>query len=292
MDYVDRFACDWHRLATTDPKDSTAPIICRFFENSKRNLRQSQRKYKRRQVSYQQSRFLSEGARRLNPGGMCGIIGLGGESAARKEARKSMNIRRVTALLLALMLPAAALAEVDGMSLRRTENCMVFTSANGVDTVIRPLDQPFMGETALEDGELIAYLDYADLPNEGAVFLRLTFSLMTPEMLGADTLRLAVGGTDYVFPVTAEISEYDATYFEDYAVCLTEASLPVVGAIIRLKGAPVGVSLEQEGRTPVTGQVVFPAEQVQAVLDRYEEVGGLTQALGRFDTVWPVEISR
>ena len=169
---------------------------------------------------------------------------------------------------------------------------MVSTSANGVDTVIRPLDQPFMGETSLEDGELIAYLDYADLPNEGAVFLRLTFSLMTPEMLGADTLRLAVGGTDYVFPVTAEISEYDATYFEDYAVCLTEASLPVVGAIIRLKGAPVGVSLEQEGRTPVTGQVVFPAEQVQAVLDRYEEVGGLTQALGRFDTVWPVEISR
>ena len=75
-------------------------------------------------------------------------------------------------------------------------------------------------------------------------------------------------------------------------MCLTEASLPVVEAIIRQKGAPVGVSLEQEGRTPVTGEVVFPAEQVQAVLDRYKEVGGLTQELGRFDTAWPVEISR
>ena len=120
---------------------------------------------------------------------------------------------------------------------------MVYTAANGVDTVIRPLDQPFMGETALEDGELIAYLDYIDLPNEGAVFLRLTFSLLTPEMLGADTLRVTVGKTDYVFPVTAEISEYDTIYYEDYAVCLTEASLPMVEAIIRLKGAPVGVSL-------------------------------------------------
>ena len=203
-----------------------------------------------------------------------------------------MKIRHVTALLLALMMPLSALAEADGMALRQTENCMVYTAANGVDTVIRPLDQPFMGETALEDGELIAYLDYIDLPNEGAVFLRLTFSLLTPEMLGADTLRVTVGKTDYVFPVTAEISEYDTIYYEDYAVCLTEASLPMVEAIIRLKGAPVGVSLEQEGWASVTGRVTFPAEQVQAVLDRYEEIGGLTQELGRFDTVWPVEISR
>ena len=35
---MDRFACDWHRLATTDPKDSTAPIIVRIFENSKKNF--------------------------------------------------------------------------------------------------------------------------------------------------------------------------------------------------------------------------------------------------------------
>lgn len=203
-----------------------------------------------------------------------------------------MNIRHMVALLLALMMPLSALAEADGMALRRTENCMVYTAANGVDTVIRPLDQPFMGDTTLEDGELIAFLDYVDLPNEGAIFLRLTFSLLTPEMLGADTLRVIVGKTDYVFPVTPEISEYDTIYYEDYAVCLTEASLPLVEAIIRLKGAPVGVALEQEGWEPVTGEIIFPAEQVQAVLDRYEEIGGLKQELGRFDTVWPVEISR
>ena len=203
-----------------------------------------------------------------------------------------MNIRHMVALLLALMMPLSALAEADGMALRRTENCMVYTAANGVDTVIRPLDQPFLGETTLEDGELIAFLDYVDLPNEGAIFLRLSFSLLTPEMLGADTLRVIVGKTDYVFPVTPEISEYDTIYYEDYAVCLTEASLPLVEAIIRLKGAPVGVALEQEGWEPVTGEIIFPAEQVQAMLDRYEEIGGLAQELGRFDTVWPVEISR
>ena len=203
-----------------------------------------------------------------------------------------MRIRRLTALFLALMMPLSALAEADGMALRQTENCMVYTAEGGVDTVIRPLDQPFMGEMALEDGELIACLDYIDLPNEGAIFLRLSFSLLTPEMLGADTLRVIVGKTDYVFPVTPEISEYDTIYYEDYAVCLTEASLPLVEAIIRLKGAPVGVALEQEGWEPVTGEIIFPAEQVQAMLDRYEEIGGLAQELGRFDTVWPVEISR
>ena len=35
---MDRFACDWHRLATTDPKDTTAPIIVRISENSKKNF--------------------------------------------------------------------------------------------------------------------------------------------------------------------------------------------------------------------------------------------------------------
>ena len=203
-----------------------------------------------------------------------------------------MRIRRLTALFLALMMPLSALAEADGMALRQTENCMVYTAEGGVDTVIRPLDQPFMGEMALEDGELIACLDYIDLPNEGAIFLRLSFSLLTPEMLGADTLRVTVGKTDYVFPVTAEISEYDTVYYEDYAVCLTEASMPLVEAIIRLKGAPVAIAFEREEEALAEGEVAFPAEQVQAVLDRYEEIGGLTQELGRFDTVWPVEISR
>jgi len=35
VDYVDRFACDWHRLSTTDPKNSTRPIIELFFKKGK-----------------------------------------------------------------------------------------------------------------------------------------------------------------------------------------------------------------------------------------------------------------
>ena len=33
--YVDRFACDWHRLATTDPILPTAVIIDSFFVSRK-----------------------------------------------------------------------------------------------------------------------------------------------------------------------------------------------------------------------------------------------------------------
>jgi len=35
---VDRFACDWHRLATTDPKNPTALIIAHFARKGKRNF--------------------------------------------------------------------------------------------------------------------------------------------------------------------------------------------------------------------------------------------------------------
>jgi hypothetical protein len=42
---VDRFACDWHRLATTDPKNPTAPIIAHFPENSKGDFVRKHGKY-------------------------------------------------------------------------------------------------------------------------------------------------------------------------------------------------------------------------------------------------------
>ncbi|MGN0779296.1 MAG: hypothetical protein ACI4MJ_09135 [Aristaeellaceae bacterium] len=203
-----------------------------------------------------------------------------------------MKMKSLLALLLAVLWPVMACAEVDGMALRQTEGSMVYTDGNGVDTVIRTMAQPFMGTTELEDGELIAYLDYLDCPNEEAIFLRLTFSLVTPELLAADTLRVTVGKKHYTFPVSASIHEYDTMYFEDYALCLTEASLPLLQDIIRQKGKPVAVTLEQEDGGTAVGEVTFPAEQVQAILARYKEVGGMTQPLERFDSLWPVEITK
>ena len=217
-------------------------------------------------------------------------------------------MKKLLALLLILLLPCAAMAEVDVLALQSTEGCMAYTASNGVDTVIRWTDQPFIGMTDVEDGELIAFLDYVDMPNEDAVFLRLTLSLVTPEMYAADTMTLTVGQKTYTFSVMPEISEYDTVYYEDYAVCLTEASLPILQDITKLgakaedaaalhekydlDGKPVLVTLSCEGEEPIHGSVVIPAENVKVIRDRYEEGGGLTQNLSRFDERWPVEVSK
>ena len=209
-------------------------------------------------------------------------------------------------LLLLCCLPAAVLAEVDVMALQQTANMQVFPASNGVDTVIRPADQPFVGVTELEDGEMIAYLDYIDMPNANRVFLRLTISIVTPDLYAADTLALTVGKKTYAFSVQPEINEYDAVYYEDYAVCLTEESLPILQDIIKLGAKtedaaalhekyglddkPVRVTLSCEGMESICGSVVLPAESVKAVCDRYEEVGGMTQDFDAFEETWSVEI--
>lgn len=211
-------------------------------------------------------------------------------------------------LLILCCLPAAVLAEVDVMALQQMTNMQVFTASNGVDTVIRPADQPFVGVTELEDGELIAYLDYIDMPNENRVFLRLTISVVTPDLYAADTLALTVGKKTYTFRVRPEINEYDTMYYEDYAVCLTEESLPILQDIIKLGAKtedvaalhekydlddkPVQVTLSCEGMESIRGSVVIPAENVKAIRDRYEEVGGMAQDFGAFEETWPVEVSQ
>ena len=217
-------------------------------------------------------------------------------------------MKKFLALLLVMCLPALALAEVDAMELQTRENMQVFTASNGVDTVIRPMDQPFIGETSLEGGELIAYLDYIDMPNENRVFLRLTISVVTPDMAAADTMALKVGKKTYTFSVQPEINEYDTIYYEDYAVCLTGESLPILEDIIKLDakaedvaalhekyqldGKPVQVTLSCEGMEPISGSVVIPAENVKAIRDRYEKIGGMAQDFGAFEETWPVEISK
>ncbi|MBQ8654595.1 MAG: hypothetical protein IJ507_06610 [Clostridia bacterium] len=201
-------------------------------------------------------------------------------------------MKKLLILLLALLLPACALGEADVMALQRLEGAMVYTASNGVDTVIRPAGQPFIGETELEDGELIAYLDYVDMPNENRVFLRLTVSIVTPEMYAADTMTLRTGKKAYTFSVWPEISEYDTIYYEDYAVCLTDESLPVLKDIISLKGKPVEVTLSGEGMEPIRGSVAMPADTVRRIRSDFEAAGGLKQDFGGFAETWPVEISK
>lgn len=198
-------------------------------------------------------------------------------------------MKRLLALILALMLPAVALAEVDVLALGREDGFTSFTM-NGVDTIIRPGDQPFMGAIDAEDGTLIAFLDFVDMPNEGAVFMRLTISTELPYMLGADTMTLTVGQKDYVFTLTPEINEYDTVYYEDYAACLHTDSLPILDAIIKQKNGAIAITLSGEGVASVHGSVVIPAGNVQNLLNLYKEVGGLKQDLDRYTELWPVDI--
>ena len=141
-----------------------------------------------------------------------------------------MMKRVVSAVLAALLLASVSRAEeaaVDAAALEAMPGCEVFLDENGVDTVIRPAGQPFAGVAAGQDCELYAYLDGVEKPDEGAVFLRLTVALMTPEAVDAREMTLDAGGGSYVFKVTADTGEYDAMYYEDYAVCLTDESLPL-----------------------------------------------------------------
>ena len=216
-------------------------------------------------------------------------------------------MKRMLALILALMLPSVALAEVDVLALGREEGFTSFTM-NGVDTIIRPGDQPFMGEIDAEDGTLIAFLDFVDMPNEGAVFMRLTISTELPYMLGADTMTLTVGQKDYVFTLTPEINEYDTVYYEDYAACLHTDSLPILEDIIKLGAKakdvaalhekyslddkPVRVTLSGEGMDDMHGSVVIPAKNVQNLLNLYKEAGGLKQDFDRYTELWPVDIKK
>ena len=136
--------------------------------------------------------------------------------------------RCITLILCLLMLLAAARAEVDTQTLEQMEGASVFLDDGGILTVIRPDGQPFFGTTDSEEASAAAYLDYVEDPDADCVFLRLSISLEAWDALLLDTLTLTVGKTEYCFSVDAVTSEYDMVYQQDYTVCLTDVSLPLI----------------------------------------------------------------
>lgn len=181
-------------------------------------------------------------------------------------------------LLVLMMLTGTAAAEVDQQRLLQGLDCTEQLEMNGVDTVLRPNNQPYIGTVEAEGCELIAYVDYVDMPNEGGVFVRLTMALMTPETLGASCMTLAFGGERWRFDVSPVTSEYDSVYYEDYAVCLSDESLPMLKALGRC-GEAVTITLEGAEAT-VMGSVALPKDDMAGLYDRFVDAGGLTQ---RFD---------
>lgn len=205
-------------------------------------------------------------------------------------------MKKLIALLLALMLFApAALAEFDTAALKNDSDMSIFTQYGTVNTVYRPVNQPYIGQVDENfEGELVAYVDYITLVDEGVTLLRLMISTVAYDMpINADQLRLTVGGKCYTFTVLHEESEYDGLYMEDYTACLTDASLPLLKAIAQQKtDAPIPVELLSLGEVVFSGLVVIPGEEAANQYDQFIDLGGKTQELKKLDALWPCEVEK
>ncbi len=202
-------------------------------------------------------------------------------------------MKKFLALILCLMMPpACAESAFDVAGLRRTENMNVFNPYGSVDTVVRPMNQPYIGQVdATYDGGLIAYVDYITLVDADATLLRLVVCIESFDPVTADQMRLTVGKKTYTFDVTYEQSEYDGLYMEDYTVCLTDASLPLMKAIAQQKNdAPIPVEFLCLGEKVFAGVVIIPGQEAAVMYDRYIDLGGKKQELKRLDATWPCTV--
>lgn len=204
-------------------------------------------------------------------------------------------MKRLITLLLALLLFApAALAEFDTAALRDMENTTTFTHPGTVNTVTRLLNQPYLAQVdAPHDGELSVFVDFITLPDYEVTLLRLLTGAVTYAPLAADEMRITVGGKRYTFTVDYDQSEYDGIYMEDYAVCLTDASLPLLKAIAQQKrDEPIQVEYLCLGEVAFSAQVIIPGQDAALLYDRFVDFGGKKQDLTWFDAVWPCKVEK
>ena len=191
-------------------------------------------------------------------------------------------------LTLLLLLPAAALADMDNDLLESTEGMLVYLDNDQINTIIRPEDQPFEGEVDMPYAYVRAYVDFVERPNDHATLMRLLVGLESEEPQYASELRVTVGGTTYCFPVETVISEYDMIYFEDYSVYFTDESLPMLKAIARAKSDTYDVTLLGEQELHMT--LTLPGREIAVLYDLYVDAGGTAQELTYLRETFPVTI--
>lgn len=205
-------------------------------------------------------------------------------------------MKKLPAFLIALLLmTSAALAEFDLTPLKSDPDLSVFTQPGTVNTVYRPVNQPFIGQVdETFEGEMVVYADYISLVDKGVTLLRLMVSTVAYALpLNADQLRMTVGGKRYTITVHHEESEYDGLYMEDFSACLTDASLPLLKAIAQQKNdAPIPVELLSLGDVVFSGLVVIPGEEAASLYDRFIDLGGKKQELRKLDALWPCEAEK
>lgn len=204
-------------------------------------------------------------------------------------------MKRLIALVLALLLcGSAALAEFDTASLRDMENTTTFTHPGTVNTVTRLMNQPYLAQVdAPSEGELSVYVDFITLPDYEVTLLRLLTGTVTYAPLAANEMRITAGGKRYTFTVNYEQSEYDGIYMEDYAVCLTDTSLPLLKAIAQQKtDKPIQVEYLSLGEVVFSAQVIIPGQDAALIYDRFVDYGGKKQELSWYDAMWPCKVEK
>ena len=204
-------------------------------------------------------------------------------------------MKRLIALVLALLLcGSAALAEFDTASLRDMENTTTFTHPGTVNTVTRLLNQPYLAQVDVPgEGELSVFVDYITLPDYEVTLLRLLTGTVTYAPLAANEMRITAGGKRYTFTVNYEQSEYDGIYMEDYAVCLTDTSLPLLKAITQQKtDKPIQVEYLSLGEVVFSAQEIIPGQDAALIYDRFVDYGGKKQDLSWYDAMWPCKVEK
>lgn len=205
-------------------------------------------------------------------------------------------MKKQTAVLMALLLLlTSAMAEFNTDALKTDADMYAFTQFGTVDTVYRAVNQPYIGQADDNfEGGLVAYVDYVTMPDHGVTLLRLMISTEVFDYpLGADEVRLTVGGKRYTLPVSRAESEYDGLFMEDFSACLVGEGLNMLGAIARQKqDAPIPVELLSLGDVVFSGVVIIPGEEAAAQHDRFVDLGGKTQSLKKLEELFPCKAEK
>ncbi len=181
-------------------------------------------------------------------------------------------MRRTITLLLALclLLTGAASAETDLSPLETSEAVAEYLDDNGIDTVWRPLTQPFIPQ--VDEGTACCFLDIVELANEELLVLRFTVSFELDEPLFGDDMTLTLEKESRTFPVEHHWSEYDLVYQEDCLVYLAGSDLDLVK---RLAGkGDHSLAFTVRGSREIHGTVVIPGAMAAEIWDLYRAAGG------------------
>ena len=205
-------------------------------------------------------------------------------------------MKRIFALVLMMaLLLTSALAEFNTDALKTDADMYSFTQFGTVDTVYRSVNQPYIGQADEQyDGGLVAYVDYITLADHDVTLLRLMISTESFGLpLGAQEIRLTVGGKQYTLPVSRVESEYDGLYMEDFTACLVGEGLNILKAVAQQKhDDPIPVELLSLGDVVFSGLVIIPGEEAASLHDRFVDLGGKTQSLKKLEELFPCKAEK